>query len=266
MRAILVTAALAAFISTSLCAEGLSSTQCPGPTNDTLAYYESNFGTTPCANGILNFSKFNFQVYQPSGPGTVLNASQIDLTPIGTPNQTGATGFEISGLNNTDITAAVGQDVTYVIDWDYVIDAGPIAGGASLGMDPPTGDITITEYFCLDSNFVSGTYNGSAPSCTPSIEGTLPSVQTLTVSDTPADACPTSPGDYCSSINFNPPDEEFANVMTVIQLTGGTNGATFGSTNGTTQINPPAPEPGTLLLIPGALAFLFFFRRRAVAQ
>lgn len=251
-------------MATALHANGLSATACP---TDTLANYELDFGalSTACANGILNFSNFNFQLYQSSGSGTVLNASQIELTPVGTADQTGVTGFSITGLNGP-IAAAAGQDVTYVVDWDFVIDAGPIAGGASLGMDPPSGDITITQYYCLDSNFQNGqTYNGSAPTCSTSLEGTVPAVQTLSVSTTnPDDICADDDSDYCNSITFDPPAQDYANVMTVIQLTGGDEGADFDSVNGNSEILPAAPEPGTLLLIPGAVFIFLFIRRRAV--
>ncbi len=170
-------------MATTLHAEGLSLTPCP--TGGTLQSYEDQFSSiaTPCANGILNFSNFNFQLFQSSG-GTPLTASQVDLspTPIGM-GQTGVTGFDITGSDNSPITVAPGQDATYVIDWLFVIDSGPLAGGASLGMDPPFGDVTITQYYCLDSNFQNGpTYNGSAPTCTTSLEGTTPQVQMLSVS------------------------------------------------------------------------------------
>ncbi len=54
--------------------------------------------------------------------------------------------------------------------------------------------------------------------------------------------------------------------MTVIQLTGGTDGSGFDNAMGTSQIDPPSPEPGTLLLIPGGLLVLGFLRKRALTQ
>jgi hypothetical protein len=78
-----------------------------------------------------------------------------------------------------------------VLDWLFVIDAGPIADGASLGMGivPPSGDVNITQFYCLDSNFQNGpVYDGSFPGCTTSLEGTTPVVQTLGIStDIPND-------------------------------------------------------------------------------
>lgn len=248
----------------ALHANGLSSIACP--TETTLQSYEDQFASfsTPCANGILNFSNFYFQRYHSSG-GTPLSASQIDLSPVGTSGQTGVTGFAITGLDDGPISVLPGEDETYVIDWLFVIDAGPTAGGASLGLDPPSGDITITQYYCLDSNFQGGpAYDGSAPTCTTSLQGTTPGVQTLAVS---------TPDDLTDSVVFNPPAQNYADVMTVIQLVGtdqsncpNGEGACFGSVNGNSQIDPAAPEPGTLLLIAVPLLVFAFLRRRATTQ
>jgi hypothetical protein len=129
-------------------------------------------------------------------------------------------------------------------------------------MDPPSGDITVTQYYCLDSNFQDGqVYDGAAPTCTTSLEGMTPDVQTLTVSTD-------IPDDLTDSVTFNPPAQNYANVMTVIKLVGTDQsdcpdgeGACFDSVSGKTQIDPPAPEPGTLLLITGALLVLGFVRK-----
>ena len=263
MRAILSVATLL-LTSTAVYANGLSPFQCA---TDTVADYQTNYGTgsDACSNGILNFSFFSFEIYQSSG-GTALTASQIDLSPLSPgQGQTGATGFSVTGLDDSPISAAPGQSVTYVIDWLYNIDSGPVTSGASLGMDPPSGDITITQYYCLDSNFENGqSYEGVAPTCTTSLEGTRPGVQALTVSTTdPNDLCDDS-GDYCASTTFNPPAQAYAEVMTVIQLTGGDDGATFDSVNGSAQIDPPAPEPATFLLIPAGMLLLICIRRRPI--
>jgi hypothetical protein len=262
----LISLVFCSVMATGLHAEGLSLTLCPN--GQTVQYYEDTFSSTatPCANGILNFSNFYFQPTLASG---ALTASQIDLapTPIGN-GQTGVTGFGITGLGGSQISVEPGQDVTYVLDWFFLIDAGPLASGASLGMDPPSGDITVTQYYCLDSNFEGGpTYSGSAPTCTTSLEGSkTPGVQTLSISTTdPADICDPL-GDLCNSITFSTPAQDYADVMTVIQLTGGTDGANFGSVTGTSQIIPPAPEPGTLLLIPGGLLVVGFLRKRLLTQ
>ncbi len=234
----------------------------PSCATNTLANYEeTNSPLLPCQNGILDYEYFDFQAYQSSASttGTPLTASQIDLTPIGTSGQTGVTGFAITGLNKQPITVQENQDVTYVIDWFFQIDAGPIAGGASLGMDPPSGDITVNQYYCLDTFFTSPTYSGSAPICENTLEGNAPTVQTLSVSTD-------IPNDLTDSITFNPPAHDLAEVMTVIQINGGSEGATFDSLNGSAQI-VPAPEPSVLLLIPEGLVLIaFLLRKRLLRQ
>lgn len=254
---ILLGFAFCALTASALHANGLSPTPCP--TNETLQSYEDQFSSqaVACSDGILNFSNFSFQLFQSSGPGTPLTASEIDLTPVGTPGQLGITGFTITGLDGSQITVQPGQDVTYVIDWLFVIDPAPIAGGSSLGMDPPFGDVTVNEYYCLDSNFQNGpAYNGSPPGCTTSLAGAATDVQSLSVTTT-------IPNDLFDSVTFNPPGRDYGEVMTVIQLNGGTDGSGFDSVTGDVQIESPVPEPGTLLLFTGALLVLGFSRRRA---
>jgi hypothetical protein len=237
---------LVGILPASLAAENLSLTKCP---DATLYFYETNFASPvvgaengPCSSGILNFSQFTFQAF---GEGAV-GADQINLSPIdpGTA-ELGSTGFTISGL-----TADAGQSLTYVIDWYFAIDAGPRAGGASLGMDPPYGDVTITQSYCVDS-FMSE-YSPNGFSCgVPGAEfGSPPQSLTVTVPNPDA------------TITFRPEALSFADVRTVIQLNGGQTGAGFDMVSGATNIyDPTVPEPATLLLIPGAL---YLLRRRVV--
>lgn len=244
--ALLITGVLPAF----LAADSLSPIACP---DATLAVYESAFGSSPtagpqfCSDGILNFSGFDFQAI---GTGAV-GADQINLTPIdpGTAN-TGDTGFTISGLS-----AQPGQNLTYVIDWFFDIDAGPTASGAQLGMDPPTGDVSITQYYCVDSNL--SPYSTDRPSCS-SIPGTnvVPPLQFITVT------VPNPQG----SITFNPIAQNSVDVRTVIRLDGGDAQtgavASFDSLSGSTTIDPGAPEPASALLMPAALLAVLHLRRR----
>jgi len=179
------------------------------PADETAQYYELFANGNKCSNGILNFTNFNFEVYQSSG-GAPLTASQIDLTPIGTPDETGVTGFTFTGPDG-QITVQPGEDETYIFSWLFLINDSGTAGGTSLTINPPGGDVTITEYFCLDSNFQNNQYDGSAPGCTTSVEGSGAGVQVVTVAT----------GNLFDSITFNPRAQDYANVMTVVQLIGG---------------------------------------------
>lgn len=228
------------------------------PSDQTVQYYEDNFPTTgvSCSNGVLSFSNFNFQLYSASGPGTILPPSDIDLTATGILDQAGITGFAATGLNGSQISVAPGQDVTYVLDWFFLIDSGATAASASLSAPSASGDITITQYYCLDSIFEGNTYNGSAPVCSPSVEGTDPSVQTLSITTD-------IPNALTDSSTFGPAAHDFADVMTVIQLIGSENGSAVVSVNAESQIKPSTPEPDALLLVPIGLIAVWFLRKRA---
>jgi hypothetical protein len=223
----------------------LSSVSCPA---NTLAYYQLNFSSStrgsangPCANGILDFSGFSFSSFG----NTAVGSNQIDLTPLGPPlGQTGPTGFSISGLS-----VGIGQTVEYVIDWYFAIDSGPIASGGDLGMDPPFGDVVVTQDYCVDSYF-SGSI--TEPSC--SNGKIFPPLQSLTVTT----SVPTA------SLIFDPPAFEFGDVRTIIDLNGGTTGAGFDSLTGDARII--TPEPGMVPLAVIGMSILFCLRKRAVRQ
>lgn len=256
MRYLYCAILLAGVLPASLAADNLSPTNCPADTS--LADYVADFSTPttvtnrdtgkttgPCSSGILNFSQFAFEAF---GSGAV-GDNQIYLTPINPGNgDLGDTGFTISGLS-----AAAGQQLTYVIDWYAEIDAGPYMGGAQVDMDPPFGDVTITQSYCVDS-FI-GTYSPTAPfncSWTGSTDG--PPVQSLTV---------TVPNPS-ASILFKPVAQNFAWVRTVIQLNTNDDSAasSFDTVNGSATVDPSAPEPASVVLIPAALLMLYLQRRR----
>lgn len=236
-------------------ARGSNLSSVPCPTN-TVAYYEANFSSStvgspdgPCAAGILNFSRFTFNS-SGSPVSDLLGNDQIFLSPEAPPlGDDGDTGFSISGMS-----VAAGQTATYVIDWYFEIDGGPVASGADLGMDPPFGNVTITQDYCVDS-FMTAYVAGNAALCYNL--GTAPPIQFLTVTTNAPNA----------SIVFHPPAFDFASVRTIVELTGGTTGAGFDSVTGRSSIAPaPAPEPRTILLIPGALLILFALRRSTLKQ
>jgi len=248
-------------LATTLHANGLSPTGCP---TDSLADYISNFQSPsvgapngPCSAGILNYSEFNFESFFANSPSAMLGSSAFDLSPI-SPGQgnVGSTGFAISPANSPNFTLTSGSAL-YVLDWYFAIDAGPIASGASLGMDP-TGDVSVTAEYCLDS-FISAFVQGQADSCyNGPANDPDPTLQTLTV----------TPADLNAFITFSTPVYEFADVRTIISLNSDDGPAEFGGASSGTTIDPAptTPEPGTLLLVPGGLAFFAFFRKRRVTQ
>jgi hypothetical protein len=279
MRILTTAVLILGILPAALLADNLASTACP---DNTVAYYEANFVNSspdgdngPCANGILNFFAFQFQ--SSGTQGAVLSSNQIELSPLGPPlGQTGETGFTISALDAnggpSSFSVAAGQTATYVIDWFFQIDSGPYAGGASLGMDPPFGNASVTQEYCVDSFLSQYSVAGAATTCTglrdQGISGNPP-VQSLTVFATPDTL-------QNASITFNPVATNFADVRTIITLDGGpanpsdptTPTSGFGAVTGSATIFPPnvAPEPGTLLLIPGGLVALAFLRKRTARQ
>lgn len=235
-------------MATALHAEGLSSTPCP---TDTLANYISHYQSStvgqpdgPCALGVLNFSGFSFLSFFGNSPSSMLGSSGFDLTPI-SPTQNGNTGFTISPVNPP--FSLISGNATYVIDWYFSIDAGPIASGASLGMDP-TGDVAVTADYCLDS-YMTAFIPGQPSSCYGGSGGASPALQSLTV----------TPADTQGSIVFPTPGYEFADVRTIISLNSDAGPAVFDSASSDSNI---APEPTTWLLAPGGVLLYSLLRKR----
>jgi hypothetical protein len=240
----------------------------PACLSGTLANYEAltSYGSYnvpfECSVGILNYTDFTSSLN--------LNPALVEVTPEPAVNGLGG-GFALSpisivaGTSSDPFQVTVGNSVTYYIDWFFVIDAGPVADGASLGMDPPFGDVTITQNYCTDS-FFGYTDAGALECTTPPTAGPdtnhISAPQTLTVSTLPA------PGILNASILFTPPAYAFASVDTVITIDGdaGAQGSGFDSQAGSPDVIPPSstPEPGTFLLLTGALAGIAFLRKRKV--
>jgi len=260
MRIVLGVVVAVGFLGSALQAENLSDIDCP---INTLAYYQVNFSSStpgstsgPCANGILNFSGFGFDSSGDPVSGLKGNGD-IQLIPVGPPRgELGNTGFSIGAVSGI-FSVEAGQTATYVIDWQFIIDNGPGASGANLGLDPPFGDVTITQAYCVDS-FITAYQAGSNPACYTGTDSRAPSVQLLTVTtDLPF-----------ASIVFDPAAFSFGNVRTIIQLNGGNLGAGFDAIAGTSSIVvlSSEPEPGTWLLLMGGLMIVNTLRKRIVRQ
>jgi hypothetical protein len=182
------------------------------------ASLQSYVGTTAnppatggCAIGILDY--FNVS-YLPGSNAPA--ASAINVAPSG------------SGFSFGPVTAAPGQTVQFEIDYDIFIDPAPIITGSDLGLDPPTGSVTVTEYFCNDVSYIgSGLCLGSQPA------------QSLTVG-TPVTGFPES-----ASITFAKPATTSQEVGIVFTLIGGTGGASFDGLD-TASIISGVPEPASV--------------------
>ena len=206
----------------------------------TLATYENSLAVTgapfECSVGIDNFAGFT------SSGG--LDATNVEITPVLASG--GGGGFTLSALNSSVFAVAAGDTATYEVDWSFVVDVGPQADAASLGMDPPSGNVTITQEYCTDALFNP---NGGCDS---------EDIQALSVSTPPCFSDPiTDPGDCMSTLAFQPLLDS-AGVMTIISL----NGSSFDSLTGTASDINAAPEPATYMAAFGGLFLMVCLRRR----
>jgi len=188
----------------------------PSCTADNLADYISNTTEPPatggCAIGVLDYIDFS---YHPFSNAPL--ASAIQVAPSG------------QGFTFGPITAPAGQTVQFEIDYDIVIDPSPIITGGDMSLDPPTGDVIVTQRYCNDVayEFQTGTCLGGLPP------------ETLTVG-TPGTGFPSS-----ASITFVHPATTSENVGILFTLTGGATGASFDGLDSTSIISGVAPEPAS---------------------
>jgi hypothetical protein len=214
----------------------------------TLLSYENN-GSCELGGGnggILVFSNFTFSSSSTGSP-TILDASQITVTPD--PQGLGG-GFIFGGFNLAPV--GVGQTANYDIEYSYFIDAGPVSSGADIGMDPPFGNVSITESICADSVFVVGT---------PNLECEIPNdpfaPQTFSIDDT------NPPASWTNHLDLDPIVMSFASIDDTISLGGGSGGAGFDNLTATSTVVNPTPEPLTLLTTLGGLLAIGLLRRRS---
>jgi hypothetical protein len=212
----------------------------PACGTNTLLFYEGYNADSQCSVGVLNFQGFIFDA-SGTGDATLLNASQIEVTPD--PSGTLGGGFSFSAVDPSTAPFAVGanQSATYFIDWFFVIDPGPQGMSANLDLDPPFGDVSITQSYCAD-----GTLDGR-DSCSPGF-------QTLGVSSPPCVDPVNDPSSCMATLIFSPAIMNFAEVTTTIMLTGSsTGGAGFDSLSGAANVinttsDSSTPEPVTVFL------------------
>jgi hypothetical protein len=202
--------------------------------------------------GILNFSGFSFSSSGTAGD-SLYTASQIGVTPVFTEGS--MTGFAFGHFGDGPFQVDAGLTANYIIDYSYVIDAGPVGGAADLGMDPPFGNITITQDICADSHL---TFSASGePQCTVFSDFSVSTVpQTLSVNDT------NPPTSWTAHLDLNPPVLSFATVRNTIHLDGAQGGAGFDSLMSTGTIVNSAPEPMSSALCLGGLLAVGILRKR----
>lgn len=192
-----------------------------------LQTYQSLSSTDPggCSVGIQNFVSFTFTASE----GAAYNAADIEVTPA-------VGGFEFSLVSGSPFEELSGSTI-YDIGYTFYIDPGPSAGTASLGMDPPFGDVTISQYYCADSEIFQSSV-AVIPTCSAG------SAQILTVNDT------NPPTSWTTGVvPLVPPVMDYAQVVTMIDLVGlaGFDGVT-GDSFVTDSNNSTTPEPSTVVL------------------
>lgn len=217
------------------CAFATSSSAVSACGTASLAGYESSYpfpATAGCSIGILDYSNFSYQAIS-NAPAT----NDIILTPS-TSNQ----GFSFTQAGGTPFVANAGEVVQFEIDYNILIDPAPVIHGSSLVLDPPTGNVSVTQYFCNDSQyFYPGTCFGGP-------------TDTLHVG-TPVTGYP-----YSAVINFSNPANNFEEVGILFTLDGTNGPASFDGLSTGTEVSL-TPEPATVLLV-GAFLFGGFALKR----
>lgn len=186
----------------------------------TLSSYESSFAypaSLGCSIGVLDYSSFS---YHP------ISNAPSDSSILLTPN---AQGFGFTTVSGTPFTSTANETVQFEIDYNILIDPAPILAGADNSLDPPTGNVVVTEYFCNDSQYF---FSGN---CFP------PGTQTLSVGTM-------APFQLSSSIIFTTPATSYQEVGILFTLTGA---SSFDGLDTTTIV--VVPEPASVFLMGIAL-------------
>jgi hypothetical protein len=204
----------------------------PSCATATLSSYIANtvFPGGGCAIGDLDYYQFSYHAVSNAPSDTAILVSQSAL----------GTGFNFSLVNGLPFTAAAGEIVEFEIDYNILIDPAPVIPQGKLSVDPPSGDVTITQYYCNDKPYEGSGY------C---LGGLAPILQV----GTPETGLP-----YSATITFSKP-------VTTSQGTGilftleGLNGkpSTFDGVDSTSTLvylDTPEPAPWACLIL--GLSFL----------
>ena len=200
-----------------------------------LASYIALDETGGCTVGDFTFFRFSAPTPDSSGNPPVASNSQIMVTPE--INSTGV-GFSFTASSNGTNLFAIpnptqNESVTYHIN--YTLDPLPVDTGQDLSMDPPFGNVSVTQRYCLFDVFADGCESGLALQ------------QTVTT------------GSPHSFVAF-PTPASFVDIQTDITLS-----ATPGNPAGFDGLDAVAseatPEPASVLLAGAGFAVLYFLGR-----
>ncbi len=218
-------------------AANVSATPTTPCSTGTLSSYESSYSVPlGCSIGILDYSGFT---YHPISNAPLPGA--ITLTP-----ETG--GFAFTQTSGLPFTASAGEIVQFEIDYNIIIDPAPILAGADNSVDPPSGNVTITEFFCNDSQYV---FEGTC------LTGFLSNpVQALSVGTIP-------PLSLSASIIFSTPAISFQDVGVLFTLNGTNGPSSFDGVDANSVVIGDVPEPAACFLVGlGLVAGSYTLRKR----
>jgi hypothetical protein len=195
------------------------------------------------SGGILEFSGFSFSALDITGAPTLLTDSQIEVTPD--PVGEGG-GFTFTATGGPGFAVGIGQAASYAIDYSFFLVTDPLGSAASMGMDPVTGNVGISETVCADDNDTCPTFGVSSLN-PPSTVCTLPNL--------------TAP---CWENSIPVDILRNASISNTIDLTGSPNsGASFDDFTATYTVTDSSatPEPLTSVLGFAGLVAIGLFRR-----
>ena len=199
-----------------------------------FASYTALNQTGGCTVGDLIFFRFSAPTPNVVGSITPADLTQILVTPVITPQGDGLS-FSSSGFSLSSSSGL--ESVVYHLN--YSVDPGPVIIGQGLELDPPYGNVTVNQKYCISDVLANGCALG------------LQFAQTVT---------PPSP---VSVINY-PYAAAFVDIQTDISLTATPgNPAAFDNLIAVDDLVPVSavPEPaGVALLFCGLLTFAIIIR------
>lgn len=206
------------FLTSALTVFGATSAGVSSCASGTLASYASSYAppSVGCSIGVLDYSNFSY-----SAISNAPSESNIELTPL-------SNGFNFTQADGTPFTAT-NEIMKFAVYYNIFIDPAPVIVGADNSLDPPVGNVSITEYFCNDSVLYPNTTSCFPPTA---------SAYSLTVTT----QNPTA------SITFATPATQYQTVGIVFTLDGTNGTASFDGLDSGTIVTI-TPEPASAFLV-----------------